>query len=121
MTGESGGGRRPSESQLVSKFHLLSRVMETSPAGIILMELTSCQMGEVLGIESHKAEDRLQISISDTGEGMTRETLDRIWSPLFTTKPKALDLGCRSPSESWKHMEDRPAWKANMGRALGSS
>jgi nitrogen-specific signal transduction histidine kinase len=101
MTGESGGERRPSESRPASEFHLLSRVMETSPASIILMELTPCQMGEVLGIESHKVEDRLQISISDTGEGMTRETLDRIWSPLFTTKPKALGLACRSPSESW--------------------
>jgi len=77
--------------------------------------------GWVLGIRSHKAEDWLEISVGDTGEGLTRETLDRIWSPLFTTKPKALGLACRSPSESWKHMEDRLAWKANMGRALGSS
>ena len=121
MTGELGGEGRPSESRLTAEFHLQSRVMETSPARTIPMELTPCQMGEVLGIESQKVEDRRQISISDTGEDMTRETLDRIWSPLFTTKPKALGLACRSPRESRKHMKDRSAWKANMGRALGSS
>jgi signal transduction histidine kinase len=121
MTGESGGERRPSESRLTVEFHLQSRVMETSPVGVILMELSPCQMGGCSGSKATEPEDRLQISMSDTGEGMIRETLDRIWSPLFTTKPKALGLACRSPSGSRKHMEDRLAWKANMGRALGSS
>lgn len=35
----------------------------------------------------------IQLSISDTGSGMSLETLDKIFDPLFTTKAKAIGLG----------------------------
>lgn len=49
--------------------------------------------GGMLRIAGHSSREQLEISISDTGEGMTKETLEKLWSPLFTTKPKGIGLG----------------------------
>jgi signal transduction histidine kinase len=49
--------------------------------------------GGTLGITSQSSKGRLEISITDTGEGITKETLEKMWSPLFTTKPKGIGLG----------------------------
>jgi len=38
-------------------------------------------------------ENRIKISISDTGSGLTREELERIFNPEYTTKEKGLGLG----------------------------
>ncbi len=33
------------------------------------------------------------LSVADTGCGMTTETMDQLFEPLFTTKPKGIGLG----------------------------
>jgi signal transduction histidine kinase len=35
----------------------------------------------------------VEIEFSDTGMGMSQETLNRIWTPLFTTKAKGMGFG----------------------------
>jgi len=42
---------------------------------------------------SKKADSNLEIIFADTGTGMTRETVEKIWSPLFTTKATGIGLG----------------------------
>jgi PAS domain S-box-containing protein len=49
--------------------------------------------GGTLSILSSRTGDRLQIIFKDTGEGMTPETMEKLWSPLFTTKVKGIGLG----------------------------
>jgi signal transduction histidine kinase len=49
--------------------------------------------GGELTIKSAQLNDTVQISFTDTGIGMTQETLRRIWSPLFTTKAKGMGFG----------------------------
>jgi two-component system sporulation sensor kinase A len=49
--------------------------------------------GGTLRIASKKSDGNLEIVLADTGTGMTRETIDRLWSPLFTTKAKGMGLG----------------------------
>ena len=49
--------------------------------------------GGRLRITSRESNDNLELIIADTGEGMTSETLERLWSPLYTTKSKGIGLG----------------------------
>lgn len=37
--------------------------------------------------------DHLVLSVEDTGQGMNRETMDRVFDPFFTTKPEGLGTG----------------------------
>jgi signal transduction histidine kinase len=49
--------------------------------------------GGKLTIRSDRLNDDVRISFTDTGVGMTQETLSKIWSPLFTTKAKGMGFG----------------------------
>jgi len=46
-----------------------------------------------LRITSRESNGNLKLSITDTGTGMTKETVERLWVPLFTTKAKGIGLG----------------------------
>ena len=50
--------------------------------------------GGVIGIQSRKVDEQIQIQVSDTGTGMTADILDRIYDPFFSTKgSKGTGLG----------------------------
>ena len=49
--------------------------------------------GGTLTIASTRSRDNVHITFKDTGEGMTAETLAKLWSPLFTTKAKGMGFG----------------------------
>jgi PAS domain S-box-containing protein len=49
--------------------------------------------GGTLTLRSLQVEDNLEISFEDTGEGMNQETIDKLWTPLFTTKAKGMGFG----------------------------
>ncbi len=49
--------------------------------------------GGTLKIESKEANDNVEVTISDTGTGMSEETLQKLWTPLFTTKAKGMGFG----------------------------
>jgi PAS domain S-box-containing protein len=49
--------------------------------------------GGKLMIRSKKKADQLEIIFVDTGVGMTKEVLQKLWSPLFTTKAKGMGFG----------------------------
>jgi PAS domain S-box-containing protein len=49
--------------------------------------------GGTLTITSTRSRDNVHITFKDTGEGMTTETLAKLWSPLFTTKAKGMGFG----------------------------
>ena len=49
--------------------------------------------GGTLTVNGKEANDEIEVTISDTGTGMSEETLKRLWKPLFTTKAKGMGFG----------------------------
>jgi len=49
--------------------------------------------GGTLAIMSTESDGKLQTSFTDTGAGMTREDMEKLWNPLFTTKARGIGLG----------------------------
>jgi PAS domain S-box-containing protein len=49
--------------------------------------------GGKLRITTQKAKNKVVFSFEDSGVGMTKETLNKIWTPLFTTKAKGMGFG----------------------------
>jgi signal transduction histidine kinase len=49
--------------------------------------------GGTLTVEVSRADDCVQMRISDTGVGISKESFDKIFEPLFTTKSKGIGLG----------------------------
>jgi len=49
--------------------------------------------GGILTIKSRESKGKVELAISDTGTGMSKETLKRLWTPLFTTKAKGMGFG----------------------------
>jgi PAS domain S-box-containing protein len=56
----------------------------------------ACQampQGGTLTISAHNDGDMVALDVSDTGSGIEPEHLDKLFEPLFTTKPKGIGLG----------------------------
>ena len=49
--------------------------------------------GGTLTIKSEKAKDFIKIFVQDTGEGIPKQNLGRMFTPLFTTKAKGVGMG----------------------------
>ena len=60
---------------------------------IIKNAVDAMPKGGKLMIESRKSDGDLEIVFSDTGAGMSEETLKNIFKPLFTTKAKGMGFG----------------------------
>ncbi|MDI6847910.1 MAG: GAF domain-containing protein [Candidatus Bathyarchaeia archaeon] len=49
--------------------------------------------GGTLTIKSREIDGKVEIAFSDTGVGMSKETLEKLCTPLFTTKAKGMGFG----------------------------
>jgi signal transduction histidine kinase len=49
--------------------------------------------GGALAIKNRRLRENVEFTFSDTGAGMKRETLAKLWTPLFTTKAKGMGFG----------------------------
>jgi len=49
--------------------------------------------GGKLTIESKETNDNLELAFTDTGTGMPKDIVEKIWKPLFTTKAKGMGFG----------------------------
>ncbi len=88
--------------------HIEVRVVEEAPLPAVTFDprqvhevltnlfkngLEAMPEGGVLTVASRVRDDQVEISVSDTGEGMTPEVVARIFQPFFTTKEKGTGLG----------------------------
>ncbi len=65
----------------VAIFHVLRNAIEATPEGGTVRLTASAD------------KDRVTITVSDTGEGIAKEDLDRIFEPFYTTKPHRFGMG----------------------------
>lgn len=49
--------------------------------------------GGALTITSKESNGNVEITFADTGVGMTKEVMEKLWTPLFTTKAKGMGFG----------------------------
>ena len=49
--------------------------------------------GGTLAIKSKETNGSVDVTISDTGTGLSEETIKKLWTPLFTTKAKGMGFG----------------------------
>jgi PAS domain S-box-containing protein len=60
---------------------------------IIRNAVDAMPQGGTLRITSRESRGRIELSVADTGAGITEEDLRELWNPLFTTKAKGIGLG----------------------------
>ena len=53
----------------------------------------SMPRGGTLTVTTQAYTEMWEISFADTGSGMSKETLSKLWTPLFTTKAKGMGFG----------------------------
>lgn len=66
---------------------------------LIINAAESMPEGGVLGIKTQKVSHFVKLSVSDTGTGISKENMEKIFEPLFSTKVKGTGLGlstCRT-------------------------
>ena len=80
-------------TQSQSKIEVDVDKMKRVFVNIIRNAVDAMPAGGVLTITSVESNDSVEVAFTDTGTGMTKDVLERIWTPLFTTKAKGMGLG----------------------------
>jgi PAS domain S-box-containing protein len=62
-------------------------------SNLIKNAIEAMPMGGKLEITSRESNDNMEIAFTDTGIGMTKEIMEKIWTPFFTTKATGMGLG----------------------------
>jgi signal transduction histidine kinase len=79
----------PEDLKLTVDSEMMKRVL----INLVTNALQAMPEGGELKIKASKTEEEVLIGIEDTGVGIPKENLDKIFRPLFTTKPKGQGLG----------------------------
>ena len=75
------------------KFEVDIEKMQRVLINIIKNSFDAMPEGGVLTIRGDTKEDQISLSFADTGFGMDEKTLQKLWTPLFTTKAKGMGFG----------------------------
>jgi signal transduction histidine kinase len=75
------------------KFLIDKAKMQRVFVNLIRNALDAMPNGGTLTLKSEKIDKNLLFSFIDSGEGMSEDTLQKLWTPLFTTKARGMGLG----------------------------
>jgi signal transduction histidine kinase len=67
--------------------------MQRVMVNLLSNALEAMEGGGTLTLSSREKNQNLELSISDTGEGIPEQKLARLWMPFVTTKAKGMGLG----------------------------
>ena len=62
-------------------------------SNLVLNAMDAMPDGGVLTISAHPKGDRVELRVADTGQGMTHEECERLFTPYYTTKQHGTGLG----------------------------
>lgn len=68
-------------------------LFKTCVFNVVMNAFQAMPGGGVLTVNTEKLNGKFVLSISDTGHGVSRENLSKVFEPLFTTKANGLGLG----------------------------
>ncbi len=71
--------------------------------------------GGTLTIASRLRGEHVEISVSDTGPGISREVADKLFEPFFTTKPQGTGLGLSIARQITEEHGGELAWTSRPG------
>ena len=80
-------------SETETKITVDSSKLQRVFVNLIRNAVDSMPEGGSLTIRSAKRSDGVDVAVSDTGHGMSKESLSKICTPLFTTKAKGMGFG----------------------------
>lgn len=69
------------------------RLISRALINLIINAIQAMPNGGILKLSAKAENDCIKMSVEDTGVGMSREVLDNLFKPFFTTKPKGMGLG----------------------------
>jgi PAS domain S-box-containing protein len=91
--------RNPANVRVVNSTENIPKIMIDKDkikrvfANVIGNAFEAMPEGGTLTIANRQFNGNVEITFSDTGVGMAKETIEQIWNPLFTTKSKGIGLG----------------------------
>ncbi len=82
------------EEKLAStKFMADPNILKRILINLLTNAVQSMENGGKLTVKARLAEDAISISVEDTGVGISKENMGKLFEPLFTTKAKGAGLG----------------------------
>ena len=89
----------PAKIRVVDSTHNQPRIMVDRDKmirvfmNLITNAIDAMPKGGTLRITSKKTDSNLEVIFTDTGTGITKENIDKLWNPLFTTKARGMGFG----------------------------
>jgi len=83
---------------------------------LIVNALTAIGKDGVITLTAQGSEERVSIGVGDTGPGIPKDRLEKIFEPLFTTKPDGTGLGLSIGAGILKKLGGRISVKSEIGK-----
>lgn len=81
------------EYDFLPELKLDPELIKTCVLNVVTNAFQAMPGGGILSLNTAKQNGKFVLSISDTGQGVSRENLSKVFEPLFTTKTNGLGLG----------------------------